>query len=492
VTTKLKRQSIFGVGITAKSAVVTRQRRLNCYLEVRKDADKSTIVVYGTPGLAFAFALNLTNVYPIRGMIGNNSAFYVVAGASFQSLSVTGGVLGSGSLMSTVGSVQLALNPTQVIVVDGALGYIFTIATLTLTQISSAGFPNGAKTVTQCNGFFLCESPGTNQIFVSNLNDGTTWNALSYFTAVQYTDSVIAVDSLGGLVVVFSAGHLEFWQNVGATVEPFQYITNSAVEYGLAAIYARAHAGDSIVFLTQTREGGIQVARIRGYQVQIVSTPDVDNILQSIAATSKVSDATMLVYQQDNHKFVQLTLPSANNGLGRSLLYDVSEDTWSETQTGVAPGPGARHMGQFSCVAYYKTWVSDYLSANLYHPSPTTYQDNGNVIPREFVTKVMLNDFNRFRVSAFYVDMETGVGLSNPALQGYTPQVLISRSRDMRDFGPERLVSLGRQGNFIHRVLTRRWGTGRSFVFKIRMTDPVPFVITAGATISRMRGRAAQ
>jgi hypothetical protein len=128
----------------------------------------------------------------------------------------------------------------------------------------------------------------------------------------------------------------------------------------------------------------------------------------------------------------------------------------------------------------------------LYNPSPTTYQDNGNVIPREFVTKVMLNDFNRFRVSAFYVDMETGVGLSNPALQGYTPQVLISRSRDMRDFGPERLVSLGKQGNFIHRVLTRRWGTGRSFVFKIRMTDPVPFVITAGATISRMRGRAAQ
>jgi hypothetical protein len=60
----------------------------------------------------------------------------------------------------------------------------------------------------------------------------------------------------------------------------------------------------------------------------------------------------------------------------------------------------------------------------------------------------------------------------------------------MRDFGPARIVPLGQLGQFVTRVLTRRWGTGRAFTYRLRMTDPVPFVVTAGAAISRMRGRA--
>jgi hypothetical protein len=488
MTTKLKRQAIFGEGIYSKSAVVTRQRRLNCYLEVRKDGDKSTIVLYGTPGMSLAFNASTPLNFPARGIIGNRTALYEVAGNQILSLSATGTTLFSGTIGTSFGAVGMALNPTQVIVVDGSAGYIYTPSASTVAPIA-ASFPNGAKSVCQCNGFFLCELPGTNEVFVSALNDGSTWNGLSFFAAVQYTDGVVAVDALGGLVVVFSSGHLEFWHNIGATTEPFQYITNSALEYGLAAVYARAHVADSIVFLMRTREGGVQVGRIYGYQVTPVSTSDVDNILQGIDSTVGVSDATMLVYQQDSHKFVQLTLPSANNGLGRSLLYDVTENTWGETQTGIAPGAGARHIGNFSAVAFSKTFVSDFATGNLYIPSPTVYQDNGNVIPRELVTKTGINDFNRYRVSQLYLDMQTGVGLSNPALQGYDPIVSIERARDMRDFGPARLVKLGKQGQHTTRILTRRWGTGRAFTYRIRMTDPVPFVITAGASLSRMRGR---
>ena len=488
MTTKLKRQAIFGEGIYSKSALVTRQRRLNCYLEVRKDGDKSTIVLYGTPGLSFQFRLNMANAYPIRGMLGNLTGFFVAAGGTFQSLNNVGGVNFSTAIQSSVGLVSLSANPTQIIIVDGNLGYTFAPGTSTFSVIGGS-FPNGAKTVTQCNGFFLAEQPASNTIWVSALNDGTTWNGLSYFTAVQYIDEVLAVDALGGLVVVFSSGHLEFWQNVGSTPQPFQYITNSALEYGLAAVYARGHVADSIVFLCQTREGGIQVGRIYGYQVKIVSTPDVDNILQSVAASSTVANATMLVYQQDNHKFVQLTLPSANNGLGRSLIYDVTEDLWGETQTGIAPGAGARHLGNLSCVAFGKTYVSDSVTGNLYTPSPFTYQDNGNLILRELITRTGINDFNRYRVAAFYLDMQTGVGLANPKSQGYKPQVMIARARDMQNFGPDRLVPLGQQGRDMTRVMTRRWGSGRAFTFRVRMSDPVPFVVTAGASISRLRGK---
>lgn len=488
MTQRLKRVAIFGEGILAKSPVVTRQRRLNCYLESRKDGDKATIVLYGTPGMALAFNASNPSNQPARGILGTPTALYEVCGSLFLSLSSTGLILFTGTLGTGAGSVSLSINPTQVMVVDGAQGYVYTPGASTFVVVGGS-FPNGARTITQVNGFFLCEQPGSTVVWVSNLNDGTTWNGLSFFNANQYPDTVLAVDSLGGLVVVFSTGHLEFYQNVGATTEPFQYITNSALEYGLAAVFARAHVNNSIVFLCQTREGGIQVAQIAGFQVKIISTTDIDYILQQTASTATVSDATMLVYQQDTHKFVQITLPSANGNLGRSLLYDATMDTWSETQTGVTPAAGARHIGQFSCVAYGKTYVTDYSGGNIYQPSALTYQDNGNVILRELVTKTAVEEFNVFRCSALYFDMQTGVGLSNPALQGYAPLVTVERAVDGQDFGPVRFVSLGAQGQFKTRVMTRRWGRGRSMTFRLRLTDPVPFVVTAAAASVRLLSR---
>ena len=489
MTQRLKRVPIFGEGITAKSPVVTRQRRLNCYLETRKDGDKATVVLYGTPGMALAFNASSPSNQPARGIIGNASSLYEVCGPAFLSLSATGQILYTAYLGTSYGSVSLAVNPTQVMVVDGSAGYVYTPGSSTFVTVGGA-FPAGAKTITQVNGFFLCEQPGSTTVWVSNLNDGTTWNGLSFFNANQYPDTLLAVDSLGGLVITFSTGHLEFYQNVGATQEPFQYITNSALEYGLAAVFARAHVNNSIVFLTQTREGGIQVAQIAGFQVKIISTTDIDFILQQVAATATVSDATMLVYQQDTHKFVQLTLPSANGGLGRSLLYDATMDTWSETQTGIAQGPGARHIGQFSCVAYGKTYVTDYSSGNIYQPSSLVYQDNGNVILRELVTKTAVEEFNVFRCSALYFDMQTGVGLSSPTLQGYNPYVTVERAVDGQDFGPPRFVQLGQQGQNKTRVITRRWGRGRAMTFRLRLTDPVPFVVTAAAASVRLLSRA--
>jgi len=491
LTTKLKRQAIFGEGIFSKSAVVTRQRRLNCYLEVRKDGDKSSIVCYGTPGLRLLFNASLPTGFPARGIVGNDTALYEVTGNRVLSLSAAGQVLVKGTINTQGGLVGMALNPTQLFIVDGVFGYVFNPATGVVTK-APAAFPNGANTVAYCNGFFICEQPGTNQFFLSALNDGTTWPGLSFAAAVQSIDGIQAIDTLGGLLIIFSAGHTEFWQNVGSTPEPFQYITNSATMYGIEAINSRAHVGDSILFLAHTgggsfqnASGSFQVAKIQGYGVKVVSTPDVDFIIQQMARTSTIKDATAYSYQQDSHAFYQINFPTAN----RSLLYDTTQDLWSEVQSGITQGYAARHLGNLATSAWNTMFVADAGNGNIYTYDPGVYQDNGNTIVRELVFKTGIQDFNRFRTAALYLDMETGVGLSNPALQGYRPVVAISRARDMRDFGPERIVPLGMQGQYTTRINTRRWGTGRQVTFKLRMTDPVPFVVTAGAAITRLRGK---
>lgn len=483
MTARLKRVPIFGDGVYSGSPVITRQRRLNCYLEVRKDKEKSTIICRGTPGLKFAFNAGTPNNQPIRGMVGNNTGLYIAAGYLIQSLSSSGATLQQGTISSASGLVGMAINPTQVMVVDGVHGYVFNPANGAVTVVG-ASFPNGALTVCYCNGFFIAEDPGTNDFFVSNLNDGTIWNGLSFAAAVQTTDGIKAVDTTGGILVVFSAGHCEFWQNVGASPEPFQYIQNSASMFGLAAVNGRVHVGDSLYFLCRTggagfqnQTGAVQIARIDGYSVKIASSTDIDTILQQMDATSGVSDATAFSYQVGSHSMAQFNFPAAN----RSLLLDTTTGFWSEAQSGVTSAYAARHLGNLAASAYGKGLIADYSNGNVYTFDPDTFTDNGSVIVRELVTRAALDDFNTIRASELYLDMATGIGLSSPLAQGYTPMVEISIARNNGAFGRSRLIPLGAQGETSARVRVRRLGRGRVLTVRARVTDPVPFIITAGA-----------
>ena len=493
MSVKFTKIKLFGEGIYAKSPIITRQRRLNCYIEIRKDEDRSSVMAIGTPGMKFAFNASTPNNLPARGMLGSLTALYEVAGNQVLQLTGSGGLIASASLGSFNGYVGMALNPTQLMLVDGSNGYVFTPGGGIVTV--GGGFPNGARTVTNCNGFFAAELPGTNEFYVSNFGDGTTWSGLAVASAVQTPDGIVAVDTLGGLLIVFSTAHLEFWQNLGLIPMPFQYIQNSAQNYGLAAVGSRVHVGNSLLFLAnsgggllQNSAGAFQIVKIDGYQAKPVSTGDVDNILASMAATSTVTDCTAYSYQVDEHRLAQFNFPSAN----RSLLYDDTTGFWGEVQSGVTANYAARHIGNMSARAFNKTFIADYSNGNVYTPDPGTYTDNGSTIVREIVSRCAMEQYNRFRIGQVYVDMETGVGLTLPG-PGYTPQIELSIAKDNRRFGRPRFVPLGVQGqDWTTRVTARRWGYASFANLRIRCTDPVKFVVAgAGLNTSVRQGRAA-
>lgn len=462
---------MFGEGIAGKSYVVTRQRRLNCYFENRRDADKTKIAVYGTPGLVAAFQPSTPLNQPLRGFLGTQSALYIVAYNQFQSLSSTGGTLATGNLGTTAGIISMAFSPTQVVIVDGAAGYLYVPSTSTFSVIG-ASFPNGARTTTFVAGFFCAEQPGTQQFWVSNVNDGSTWNALAFASASSYSDNIVAVDNLLGNLILFCQLHMEFWQNVGTAPEPFAPILSAVNEFGLAAIFSRAHVNQTIIFLAQTREGQVQFVQLTGYSVAVISNPDLEYIINQFPV---VSDAVGLCYEIDTHKFYQVTFPSAN----RSFLFDTATGLWSDVQTGPSVTP-SRHWGNLS--AYYagKTLISDYATNQVYTQSVNQFTDNGQIIIREVITRHILSNFNRVRISLVYLDMETGVGLQTG--QGNNPQIMLQYSKDNgRTWSAERWVSSGLVGQYLTRVLWRRFGSTRDATFRIRMSDPVKFVITEGA-----------
>ena len=479
----MKIAPLFGAGTAGKSFAVTRQRRLNVYFEDRKDGDKTKVAVYGTPGLVLNFSPTTPLGLPLRGLQGTQSALYLLAYNQFQSVNSSGTALATGTLASVSGTVSIAYSPSQVVTVDGVSAYLYVPATLTFSTI--AGFTaTGARTITFIAGFFVAEQPGTQQFWVSNFQDGSTWNALAFASAVSDSDNMLAVDNLSGNLVLFMQQGMEFWQNVGASPQPFAPVLSAANPWGLAAIFSRAHIiaandQDSIIFLGQNSGGQVQCVQVTGFSPKVISDPDLEAIWNSFAVTS---DATGYDYQVDNHRFYQLNFPTGN----RSFLYDVSTGIWSEVQTGPSVIP-VRHTGNLATYFAGQTLIADYATNNVYRLDPTTYTDNGVTIIRQLVTRHVLSNFNRIRVSLLYLDMETGVGLQTG--QGSNPQIMLEYSKDNgRTWSAQRWVSSGLVGQYLTRVLWRRFGSTRDATWRITMSDPVKFVITEGAFRVRERG----
>jgi hypothetical protein len=464
--------SLFGGATRHKSRVVTSQRRLNCYYDNRPDQDKTKVAIYGTPGLVLKYSIASALNQPMRAMAGTDNSFYTVAYNQFLNVNpVTGATLNTGTLNTFSGHVEMAISPTQVVVVDGNTGYLYTIATGTFVPITPWQ-ATSAQTVTFVSGFFVAEQPGTQNFWVSDAFDGSTWSALAFAAAAADSDTILAVDQLNGNLIVFMTQGMEFWLNQGLFPEPFVPLPSAANTFGLAAIASRVHADQALLFLAESTQGIVQAARLDGYNVTIISDSDMEAIWNSFAVTE---DAVGLTYQRDAHIFYQLTFPTAN----RSFLYDCSTRLWSEVQTGASVTP-ARHSAQLAAYTSGQMLLSDAVSNQIYTMSDSAYTDNGATIIREIVTKHLLEQFNRVRISLLYLDMETGVGLQTG--QGSAPMIMLQSSKDNgRTWSAERWVSLGAVGTYLTRVIWRRFGSARDYVFKIRMSDPVKFVITEGA-----------
>jgi hypothetical protein len=205
----------------------------------------------------------------------------------------------------------------------------------------------------------------------------------------------------------------------------------------------------------------------------VISTPDLDYIM---AKMPTVSDAIAISYVVNGHPMYQITFPTAD----RSFMYDTATGLWSEMQTGTTTKYSTRHIAQYSTYFAGLTVVSEANSGNVDRFDTSVYTDNGQTIPREVITRHASNEFNTFTISEVYLDIEAGVGLTTG--QGSTPTLLLDVSKDNgRTYSTPRQLQLGPLGNYRQRLIARRFGSSRDFVFRVRMSDPVQFTITDGA-----------
>jgi hypothetical protein len=425
--------------------------------------------------------------------LGGGSGFLVPvatlgAGGSIATLgSITGGSNYVVGVCTCVGSgiggtdiVGMADNGSQLCIVSGgaAAGWIFDTnpqsPTYGFQQITDPSF-YPANTVTFFDGYFVFDRMGTNELFVSNLYNGTTYNGLAYASAESQPDFVIGTIQNLQLLFVICEQHLELWYDAGAIPFPFARYTGAGISYGSESPHTIIKQDGAIFFLGRDKV----FYRLQSTVPVRVSTHAIEHI---IAQDPDITQAYCLTFTWEGHKQVVLTLPASR----RTLVYDISTGKWHERESWDQNNASLGIWRASTAVrAFNNTYLGDAINGNVNLMDWGTYTELGNTI-RGLAYSIPYNkDRKRLFVSRFELDIQAGVG--TPYGPGSNPQIQLGWSTDgAQTFKPLQFWrSMGRIGQYYQRLRWLRMGQGRQFVFVISCTDPVPRVIIgASADIS--------
>lgn len=462
------RYNLFGVGQKGKSPNVTAQRRMNLYMDVQPQEDKTLYSYHPTPGLTLFAAFGDS---PIRGMHKVGTLMYVVHRATLWEIDNAGTKTSRGTLNTSEGRVDMADNQNGIIMItDGTNGYLYTISSTTLTEITDADYNDNSETVTYHDGYFITPKKDTAEFYLSDAdvtNATNGWDALEFATAEKGPDDLVRVFDNNTDILLCGDETIEFWNNTGEGSPPYQRVTGGVIELGLAAKWSISKFAESSVVLlaNNSNQGEVSVIRIDGFQYVTISNPEFATVINGYTT---VSDASGFSYTKEGHNFYQLNFPTE----GKSWLYDGATNIWSELTYGANE---ARHRAEMAVNFLNKMYVADYENGNVYRLDSEVYADNGEPIVREIVSKHIFDEKD-LPISRVWLDIESGVGLESG--QGVNPQMVMQVSRDGgNSWGNEKFASMGKIGEYKKRLIWRRLGRSYDWAFRFRCSDPVKTVI---------------
>lgn len=462
--------NFIGGSYPSQSPTAALERTINLYPEViETPGGKNRGVLYPTPGYAsFATASGAT---PVRALWSQNDRCFAVIGSTLYELSSAGVLTSRGTVaITSTEPAYITSNGDgggQLFVTSGDKGYSYDLGTNTLTE-------ERASASTMCamlDGFIIVLDSATSTMFLSDLNDATTFDPLQLEQRTQAPDRWVSLAVAGSDVWLLGEETSEAWYNAGAAPFPFQPHANGLVPYGCAAPHSARVAGDSVLWLSKTKHGQGQVVMSSGLSVRVVST---HALSWQFSQYADITDAVAEVYEDQGHTFYVLTFPSAD----ATWVYDLSTGMWHERGTwedGATAFAASRTL--YHCFAFGRHLVGDRLSGTIYEASVTTHTDvDGLQIRRVRTCPVLSSEHARLFYASFDLDLEVGLGLLSG--QGSDPEVILEFSDDNGKtwtFAPNK--SAGGLGAYSTQVRWHRLGSSRNRVFRVSMTDPIPWRI---------------
>lgn len=449
---------------THDSLPLSAQRCVNGYAERQPPDAKTPIPVFGWPGLSlFSTAGN----GPIRGGWLFNGIAYFVSGDEIYKVTSDGTATSVGTGIDGSDRVVIADNGTQMCIVTGSSGYIYTTAG-GLEQIADADF-EPAATVDYFDSYFVFDRVGTNQFAISGPLDGTAFDGADFASAEVSPDKVMAVVRHKDNLRILGQVTMETMYDDPSQNFPLQRIGGGLVERGVLASRAFVREDNAIFFVGNDRI----MYRLDDITPKRISHHAIESAWRDYET---VSDAFCDSISWSGHKFIVVQFPSEP----ATWVHDIATGLWFELDswesTNIAIG---RWRGNCVVHAYGKVLVGDYATGRIGELSSTTYDEFGNTLRMELTAPMVHQDRKRLFVSRFELDMETGVGLTSG--QGSDPQVMLEMSDDGgRSWtSPEAWMSLGAIGAYTQRLRWLRQGNTFGRIYRMSITDPVKRTVLA-------------
>ena len=446
------------------------------HLTDRKAAVQSAVNLYleSIDGLGESRPLNLVSIPGTRARLTSgefrgcryvNGLIYVVMADSVlkynpTTLTYTGL---SSRLISSSGFVGMTHNSTQLALVDGSNLYVIKLATDVMTLVGSTGW-RGSDDVYELDGYAIFVDPGTDQFYISAIDDFTSLNPLDFSSADSIPDDIITHRVLHREIWFFGDVSGEIWVDSGDQAFPFVRYNSATLEIGVVGKRAAIVAADSMFWIGKTARGSGIVYMARGHQPVRVSIRPVE---QALLASTDITQASMWTYQADGHEFVGVNAP----GLEKTWVYDVATQQWSERGKWFNGGWIPYHLTQFVST---KGATTQTIFAGS---SENTFETLTNDI-FDFQTQPLVRERTWPHLVSPSLEPISFRGLELGCTTGYGGQVTLEISNDGGyTFGPPLLRSLGEIGQFMRRVRWLGLGTAFDRVYRVRCSDSVPFNI---------------
>lgn len=448
----------------SRSLPVSSQRMVNMYAEAQPSGSKAGMPVFGTPGISL---FSTCGTGPVRGVWQMAGVLYVVSGQRLYSVSSAGISTDIGGAILGSGNVSMSDNGTQLCVVNGAQGYIYSVNG-GFQLITDPAF-NPARTVEFFDTYFVFDWNNTNQFFLSNSLDGTTYNALAYASAEVSPDLVLATVNQQENLLIFGQTTIETWYDSGNVNFPFARYDGATIERGCAAPLCIVKEDNSVFFMGSD----LIFYRLNGVVPVRVSTHAIE---WAWSRYPTVADATIWTHTWQGHKFLVLTFPTGN----ATWVYDIATNLWHERISYNAANESMQRW-RVSCglSCYGKILVGDNYSGQIGFLDETVFTEYGNTVKAYMISPAVHSDKKRVFMSRFELDVEAGVGTTTG--QGSNPQFMLDYSDDggRTWSGLQTWDTAGAIGTYRTRLRWLRMGSFRQRVIRLTISDPVVRTVIA-------------
>jgi hypothetical protein len=465
-------QGFIGTADTPQSLSADAEDLINWYLEPLPQNAKSQAMLVPTSG--FQTWTTTTDIGG-RALFTMNDRTLGIMGSGAYGFDSTGVATRYGSMVQDSNPGQIAMNgPTgnQALFASGTNAYCLNLSTNAFTQVLNGK----ASMIGMLDGYFIAFDAATPAMWLSNLNDGLTWDP------TQFARRNAAPDKWKAMLVnppdIWLIGERtgDVWYDAGNFPFPFAPRAGLNFKYGIVAPHSLKAAGFAVLWLSQDDTGSGIVVRTRGYAPQRVSTYPLENAIAGYARTSRIDDAEGMVYQDRGHTFYALSFPS----VPATWLLDLETNRWSKAgKWDNATNQYLAWHPRVHTFAFGQHLVGDRSTGVV----STMDQNFGSELDGKAIRRVrrapgIFNEHRLLNIRNIEVYLESGLGTVSG--QGVDPIIMWRTSDDGgHTWGRYREAKAGKMGQYQRRVRFWRMGVSRDRVNEMVVSDPIPWRIVS-------------